>query len=510
MQIDMRTLSRVSLAALLLSSGLAATEPTPATQRWWNHVRALANDGMEGRDTGSAGYLKAAQYVVTQFERFGVKPAGTNSYYQDVPLHVVRVRADLSRAELVRGGATRRLEWLRQIRVGVHTSVPPTVDAPMVFVGSPGWEREVDVAGKIVVQLNPPPNVERAPTAVLARAPEGAVGLLGIDNLASLEARRWPAQYLVAMRLREEPEAAYRGLVFALNPAAADTVFEGSGHTFREVKDLYDQGKRVPNFALPSRFRASIRVEEADLESPNIVGMIQGSDPALGHESLVLSAHLDGYGLGEPWGSDRIYNGAFDDAAYVAALLELSERIKERGITLRRSIVFAIFTGEEKGLLGSRYFTKHLPLPKERVVANVNLDQVRPLFPLTQLTLIGFNESTLDDTILSVAAKNGLRIQPDPEPWRNLIRRADNWNFMQIGVPAVGFVLAPRKGTMDEEAYQAWYAQRYHTPLDDLNQPWDPSAAAAFNTFFEHVVAELANRVERPAWRTGSVYAKPQ
>ncbi len=506
----MRILSSALLASLLLTAGLAATEPTPATQRWWSHVRALANDGMEGRDTGSAGYLKAAQYVVSQFERNGVKPAGTGGYYQNVPLHVVRLRADLSRAELVRGGTTRRLEWLRQIRVGAHTSVPPTVDAPMVFVGSPGWEREVDVKGKIVVQLSPPPNVEHASPPVLARVPEGAVGLLGIDNLASLEPRRWPAQYLVAMRLRGEPEAAYAGLVFALNPAAADTVFEGSGHTFREVRDLADQGKRVPNFALPSRLRTSIRVEEADLESPNIVGMVQGSDAALGNETLVLSAHLDGYGFGEPWGSDRIYNGAFDDAAYVAALLELSERFRERRITLRRSIMFAIFTGEEKGLLGSRYFTRNLPLPKERVVGNINLDQVRPLFPLKQLTLIGLNESTLDDTIVAVAERNGLRIQADPEPWRNLIRRADNWNFMQIGIPAVGFVLAPRKGTMDEEAYQAWYAQRYHTPLDDLNQPWDPSAAAAFNTFFEQVVTELANRAERPEWRPGSVYAKPR
>lgn len=251
-------------------------------------------------------------------------------------------------------------------------------------------------------------------------------------------------------------------------------------------------------------------MEEADLESPNVVGMIAGSDAALSNEALVLSAHLDGYGLGEPWGSDRIYNGAFDDAAYVAALLELSERIHERAVTLKRSIVFAIFTGEEKGLLGSRYFTKHLPLPKEHVVANINLDQVRPLFPLKQLTLIGLNESTLDDTILSVAQRHGLRIQADPEPWRNLIRRADNWNFVQIGVPAVGFVLAPQKGTMDEEAYRAWYAQRYHTPLDDLNQPWDPSAAAAFNTFFEQVVIELANGPTRPAWRPGSVYSKPQ
>ena len=141
--------------------------------------------------------------------------------------------------------------------------------------------------------------------------------------------------------------------------------------------------------------------------------------------------------------------------------------------------------------------------------ANINLDQVRPLFPLKQLTAIAVDESTLGDTIRDVAGGMGLRIQADPEPWRNLMRRADNWNFMQIGVPATGFVLAPEKGTDDEAVYKEWYARRYHTPLDDLDQPWDPSAAATFNDFFGRLVTALANDGRRPAWKPGSVYATP-
>jgi Zn-dependent M28 family amino/carboxypeptidase len=236
--------------------------------------------------------------------------------------------------------------------------------------------------------------------------------------------------------------------------------------------------------------------------------LLPGSDPVLGNEYLVLSAHLDAYGFGEPWGSDRIYNGAFDDAAYVATLLDLAERIRDSRMTFRRSILFAIFTGEEKGLLGSRHFTRHLPVARARVVANINLDQVRPLFPLKLLTAIALEESTLGDTIRKVAGEAGIQVQADPEPWRNLMRRADNWNFMQIGVPATGFVLAPRKGTSDEAIYKEWYARRYHTPLDDLDQPWDPSAAAAFNTFVGKLVAAVADAEERPRWRPGSEYAK--
>jgi hypothetical protein len=497
----------IGAAVVLLASHLIATEPTPETRRWWNHVVALANDGMEGRDTGSEGYLRAARYVVTAFERYGLKPAFEGGYYQTVPLHVVRLRAGESRAELVRGNTTRRLTWLHQITVTANTSLPASIDTPMVFVGSPGWEREVDVKGKIVVQFSPTQRVEKPRQPVLTAPPPGSTGLLGIDDLSALEPRRWPVQYSVAMRLSDATAAAYRGLVMAFNPAFAEWLFEGSGHSFREIMDLYKQEKRVPNFALPSTFRASLRVEEADLESPNLAASLPGSDPALANEYIVLSAHLDGYGFGEPWGGDRIYNGAFDDAAYVALLLETAERIRESKASFRRSILFAVFTGEEKGLLGSRYFTEHPPVPRERLVANINLDQVRPLFPLKVLTVVALDESTLGGTIRQVASEMGIRIQVDAEPWRSLIQRADNWNFMRLGVPAVGFVLG-RDSAKDEEIYKEWYARRYHTPLDDLKQPWDPSAAARFNDFFEKLVAALANAPDRPSWRPGSEFAR--
>jgi hypothetical protein len=102
----------------------------------------------------------------------------------------------------------------------------------------------------------------------------------------------------------------------------------------------------------------------------------------------------------------------------------------------------------------------------------------------------------------------GIQVLSDQEPWRNLMRRADNWNFMQIGVPATGFVLTPEKGTADEAFYKEWYARRYHTPLDDLKQPWDPSAAAKFNDFFLRLLEAIANADERPQWKSGSPYAK--
>jgi Zn-dependent M28 family amino/carboxypeptidase len=134
------------------------------------------------------------------------------------------------------------------------------------------------------------------------------------------------------------------------------------------------------------------------------------------------------------------------------------------------------------------------------MVADINLDQLRPIFPLRTLTTLALDQSTLGDTVKTVAASMDIKIQPDPEPQRNLLRRSDHWNFMQIGVPAVGFIFGYEKGSGDEAAYREWYAKRYHSPLDDLNQPWVPEAAAKFNDFFDKLVATIADADTRPQW----------
>ena len=235
--------------------------------------------------------------------------------------------------------------------------------------------------------------------------------------------------------------------------------------------------------------------------------MLPGSDPVLKNEYVVLSAHLDGYGIGAPWHGDAIYNGAFDDAAYVATLINLAENLHASRVHLKRSLLFCIVTGEEKGLLGSKYFTAHPTVPKTQMVADLNLDQVRPIFPLKLLTTLALNESTLGETVRQVAEPMGIQIQQDPEPERNLLRRSDHFSFMQIGVPSVNFVFGYKKGTEDEAVYRAWYAERYHSPADDLNQPWVPEAAAKFNAFYGALVQAVADAPSRPHWNARSQFA---
>src|ERR1039458_5380759 len=143
------------IAIFCVAATRLATEPNEATRRWWAHVVALANDGMEGRDTGSGGYLKADRYVVTQFEKAGLKPAGENGYLQSVPLHVARLRADQSSIELVRKGGVKKLEWLRQITTGARAGLPERLEGDLVFPGDgpAAGSPPLDTTGKIVVQL---------------------------------------------------------------------------------------------------------------------------------------------------------------------------------------------------------------------------------------------------------------------------------------------------------------------------------------------------------------------
>jgi len=483
---------------------LLATDPDAATRRWWSHVQALANDDLAGRDTGSEGYRKAAAYVVKQFEAAGLRPAGEDSgWYQSVPMHSVRLRTDQSEIVLVKpDGSIRRLEWLRQITLPARAGAPESIDAPLVFAGSePGG----DLSGKVVVRMSAPNGGRRGGASGSA----GALATLAIDGTGGPEPPRWPVAYSVSVSLADgaPPAAAGGGLAFRLNPAAADVLFDGSAHTYRDLADLVAAGKPVPRFDIPLRLRAHMKFESSDLRSDNILGVLPGSDPALASEYVVISAHLDGYGIGEPWNGDRIYNGAFDDAAYVATLIDFAQNLKASGTKLKRPVLFAVWTGEEKGLLGSRWYVAHPTLPKSAFVANVNLDQLRPIFPLKTLTTLAVDDSTLGETVRNVATGMGIRIQPDPEPERNLLRRSDHWSFMGIGVPAVGFIFGYEKGSPEEVVYRRWYAERYHSPADDLKQPWDPAAAAKFNSFFGKVVEEIAGASQRPKWNPSSPYA---
>ena len=308
----------------LLPLVVCATEPNAATKRWWAHTQALSNDKMAGRDTGSEAYDRAAAYVAREFTRLGLKPAGTLGYFQQVPMKRVRLKAAESTAEL----SGKKLDWFRTINVAVRAGMATAFDAPLVFLGTEAIEVP---EGAITVGLGSPRFIP-GQRAYTGKVPAGVVATLAIPSLRGPEPQRWPVAYAVSMSIDEDASSA-RAVgalpAFTMNPAEADGLFAGSGHTFAEMLALAESGAAIPSFALSTRLKVNLKLANEFVSSDNILGILPGSDSKFANEYVVVSAHLDGYGPGEPLKGDGIYNGAFDDAAYVATLLDFAEHLKE-------------------------------------------------------------------------------------------------------------------------------------------------------------------------------------
>jgi Zn-dependent M28 family amino/carboxypeptidase len=228
----------------------------------------------------------------------------------------------------------------------------------------------------------------------------------------------------------------------------------------------------------------------------------------LKHEYVVLSAHLDHLGIGKPINGDSIYNGAMDNGSGSAMLLDVAASLKRSHEQLKRSVLFVWVTGEEKGLLGSRYFATNPTVPAGRIVADLNTDMFLPIVPLKVLTVYGLAESDLGERATVVATKLGYRVQPDPEPLRNLFIRSDQYSFIKQGIPSLAMKVGFDAGTPEEKIFKDWLTERYHAPSDDANQPVDLAAAAGFEEVMRGLTLQIADDPHRPAWNKDSFFRR--
>ena len=473
----------------------------PDTRAWWQATEALSNDAMEGRDIGSAGYDRAASLVAKRFAAAGLKPAGEGgTWFQ--PIRFDDWRITDQGTDIAVG--THSLRLLYDIFPRTSPGMPTALDAPLMFGGycAPGTLQ--GARGKVVLcfgwnRAGLTSRAERLQAAQQA----GAVGVLDIaDPGYTVEPTRWPMAYARMVAPVGTPVPANDHVLAALlNADALAPAIAGSGHDAAQLIAWGSAGKPLPRFDVPAHFRAHFRLQHRVITSANVLGVLPGTDATLKNQTVVISAHLDGYGRGEPVDGDAIYNGTLDDAAYVALLERLADRRHGKGF--RRPVLFAAFTGEEKGLLGSRWFVAHPTVPIGSIMADINLDQVRPIFPLDLLTVHALDDSTLGDAARTVASGLGIKLQLDPEPERNLLRRSDHWPFMQAGIPATGFVFGYRPGTDAERRYRHWYQVQYHRPQDDPTQPMDWTAAGKFNRFFYALVETVADGDAAPRWKAG-------
>jgi hypothetical protein len=492
--------------------------PDMATAAWWAQTTALASDAMEGRDTGSAAYERAAKYVAGQFEAAGLRAAGEGGgYYQRVPMHQVDLDMTKSSVEVVTGAKVARLEWMQETTLLPRAGLSAAFEGEMVFVGYGAMSaaEAEGLRGKVAVVFNNVPvglSVKEREAFIAKRlkalADAGVKAVVSIDNPGAIEPTHWPAAYARTVTIVSEKSAANGAALITVrvsSEAAAKLFTEAQGHGFADVLKSGTKGAPLAMFALGSSLRVKVAVVEKDISSPNVIAVLPGSDATLAAEYVAVSAHLDGYGYGTPVLGDKLYNGALDDAAYVATLIELAKGL--HGHALKRSILFCVFTGEEKGLLGSVYFTGHPTVPVNNIVADLNLDQLRPIFPLRILTMEGVDESSLGGVVKTLAARYGIEIRPDMEPERNLFRRADNYSFVRVGVPIASFIFGYNTGSPEEVIYRDWYARRYHKPQDDLKTPIVWAAAGTFNRFYGELAETIANTKERPTWNPTSAYA---
>ncbi len=498
--------------------------------RWWSYVEFLASDKLEGRNTGSEGHRKAAEYVAAEFERDGLKPAGIEGYIQPVKFKTLQLDESHCTLALVRGNAETHVTLGEQAMIGARVDPAPSVEAMLVFVGyglrvpETGYDdfTGVDTKGKIAVYIaGAPSNLSGALAAHYQSAAErwktlkaaGIIGAISIANPKHMDipwsrqaSNRGQATMTLAAPGSNESEG--EQITIAWNPAHANDLFAGTGHSFDELLALAEAGKPLPHFDIPASIKAKTAVIRGEVVSQNIAAVYPGSDPALKNEYVVMSAHIDHLGVGKPVNGDAIFNGAMDNAAGVATVLDTAATLKETRPAVKRSILFLIVTGEEKGLLGSKYFAGNPTVPAHSIVADINTDMFLPLYPLKRLTVYGLDESTLGDDVRSVAKDMGIAVQLDPDPARNSFIRSDQYSFILRGIPALAMKDGYAKGSPEEIVFKTWLTERYHSVTDDLKQPVDKTAAAAFDLLAARLLARVANESSRPAWKPDSFFRR--
>jgi hypothetical protein len=506
-----------------------------SSQRLEADVRFFSDDLLEGREAGERGYDLAALYVAERFRSLGLTTGGDdNSFFQMVPM-VEHWQKPQGRAVLTLNSGTAALELV----AGQDYWVFPTghereinLEAPAVFAGfcfhSKDHDRDdfegLDLDGKIAVCLSGAPKFlnseERAHYAALSTSLEqisarGAVGVIYLYT--QTYEKRIPFEKLQKIWSSGSSWMQWLqadGMPFELAPniqadailslAGAKKVFADIGRSWDDILEIAEgENGNVKGYDLGLSARLEVDSMHRRLESANVVGLIQGSDPVLRDEYVILTAHLDHLGikLTDEENDDEIYNGAMDNSTGVAALLEVARLLSEA--PPKRSIVVIALTAEEKGHIGSDYFARNPTIPGESIVATVNLDMPILTYEFADVIAFGAERSTLYDAVFQATQRHGLTLSPDPHPDQGMFTRTDHYSFVKQGVPAI--YLVPGYANGGESAQAEFLKTHYHQPSDELRHV-NLEALSRFTAVKLEIARNIANMPERPVWKDGDFF----
>lgn len=523
------------LAAAFLVFAATATAQVPSTveQHIARRVRAdvefLSSDGLEGRDTGSRGHVIAADYVASQFRAIGLEPAGEKGgWFQQVPFR----RASYERPPkltLTIGSKQVALEQAKEATVRPSvTEKAVNLSAGFVFVGYGlkdaryGLDdyRGLDVRGKIAVALQGTP--KGLPSDIDAHlsnskdrfaAEAGAVGFLEVrrnDGQRSDDVSRGGRPRVDWVDSSGRAGSVPPGLRLQLSVSGelAIKLFEGAPKSLDAVrKEAKANSRGGPHgFALKPTLSVEAQSKWEDFNSPEVVGLLKGSDPALAAEHIVLMGHLDHLGMktdAKP-GEDAIYNGALDNAAGVATMLEAARQFAAQPVRPKRSILFIANTGEERGLLGADYYANHPSVPARSIVGVVDLDMPLLLYPFIDVIAFGADHSTIGAAVAEAGKTMGIAVSPDPMPQEAIFTRSDHYMFVRRGVPAVLLMTGHANG--GKAHWDTFLGKTYHSPQDDLTQKIDWDAGARYALLNYRIARSMADALQRPMWLAGDYF----
>ncbi len=494
-------------------------------------VRILSHDNMEGREAGTRGYARAAGYVAGRYAAIGLEPAGDDgTYFQNVPLLSYQIADEGNGVTMVSTGGEIPLTIFEDFYITPNPTVASgEIEGELVFIGygidMPGRNdfEGIDLEGKIAVRLSGAPTdintEERAhyrSTLAKRLSDRGAIGMVLVWTPQLEDRNGWDrtvehARHRTNMTWvqpdgRPYLEAPNVMASVVLSPDQSRALLAGQEFGYDEMAAAeLTPSAQMPSFELGKSARISFASTSSRIESPNVIGMLPGSDPEVADEYVVLTGHLDHIGIRptEDEGDDEIYNGAMDNAVGIASILEVARLLTAN--PPRRPTLFISLAAEEKGLLGSSYNAVNPTVPREHVVANVNLDMPILTYDFSDMVAFGAERSNLYPHVVAAAEENGVILSPDPMPEEGLFVRSDQYSYVLAGVPAsyldIGF------GNGGEPHHRDFLNNHYHEASDHIEHV-DFEALERFVAVNYSSARNIANMAERPAWNEGDFFGE--